>query len=100
MFIFATLKTNKIRYYEKKLNLCFHCYDSDVFVSNKTMASENIAIDRMEMQVPSTSTPNVYFKVTTETAPNGDMIVITHTTLTLDGQTISDTIEIFVIKRT
>ena len=27
MFIFATLKTNKIRYYEKKLNLCFHCYD-------------------------------------------------------------------------
>lgn len=54
----------------------------------------------MEMQVPSTSTPNVYFKVTTETAPNGDMIVITHTTLTLDGQTISDTIEIFVIKRT
>ena len=23
MFIFATLKTNKIRYYEKKLNLCF-----------------------------------------------------------------------------
>lgn len=39
-------------------------------VSNKTMASENIAIDRMEMQVPSTSTPNVYFKVTTETAPN------------------------------
>lgn len=30
MFIFATLKTNKIRYYEKKPNLCFHCYDSDV----------------------------------------------------------------------
>lgn len=100
MFIFATLKTNKIRYYEKKLNLCFIAMIAMFVVSNKTMASENIAIDRMEMQVPSTSTPNVYFKVTTETAPNGDMIVITHTTLTLDGQTISDTIEIFVIKRT
>lgn len=85
---------------KRKLICAFIAMIAMFVVSNKTMASENIAIDRMEMQAPSTSTPNVYFKVTTETAPNGDMIVITHTTLTSDGQTISDTIEIFVIKRT